>query len=192
MASVVLEGEVTHFLDVETEEDVDLVALLVVMLVGAGMREACMINIIVLTGEDVVVDEDGDDLITEEALVIEVEAEAIAEVLTWFELGAVAVAVAVAVVGVGVGVGVVGVGVEAEAGAGHVVVAAATAVVLVEGGAEAIAMAAAVEAVVTAMSGRMLQSGHLILLLLPTNITCNRRMLRSEHLILLLLPTNRT
>lgn len=72
------------------------------------------------------------------------------------------------------------------------VVAAATAVVLVEGGAEAIAMAAAVEAVVTAMSGRMLQSGHLILLLLPTNITCNRRMLRSEHLILLLLPTNRT
>jgi hypothetical protein len=138
-------GKVISFLVVATGDE-DLVVLVVVMLVGAGMIVAHMIDTTIWTAVDEVVD--GEDLTTEETLLIGVEVEVTVVALKEFEHGVIveAAAAAVAEAGVGAGAGVV---VIAEAGLVAVVVATAAAVAA----AIAAVLAAAVVAAMTDMRG---------------------------------------
>lgn len=140
-------GKVISFL-VAAIGDEDLVVLVVVMLVGAGMIVAHMIDTTIWMAVDVVVD--GEDLTTEETLLIGVGVEVTVVALKEFERGviaeaaaaAAAVAAAVAEAGVGAGAGVV---LIAEAGLAAVVVATVAAL--------AAAVATAVAAAMTNMRG---------------------------------------
>jgi hypothetical protein len=136
-------GKVISFLVVATGDE-DLVVLVVVMLVGAGMIVAHMIDTTIWTAVDEVVD--GEDLTTEETLLIGVEVEVTVVALKEFEHGVIveAAAAAVAEAGVGAGAGVV---VIAEAGLVAVVVATAAAAAI------AAVLAAAVVAAMTDMRG---------------------------------------
>jgi len=87
-------GKVISFLVVATGDE-DLVVLVVVMLVGAGMIVAHMIDTTIWTAVDEVVD--GEDLTTEETLLIGVEVEVTVVALKELaEAGLVAVVVATA------------------------------------------------------------------------------------------------
>jgi len=145
MVPLVDMGKVISFLVAATGDE-DLVVLVVVMLVGAGMIVAHMIDTTIWMAVDVVVD--GEDLTTEETLLIGVGVEVTVVALKEFERGVIAEAAAVAAaaaavvaeagVGVGAGAGVV---LIAEAGLAAVVVATVA------------ALAAAVAAAMTDMRG---------------------------------------
>lgn len=137
-----------------------LVVQVVVMLVRVGMIVAPLIGTTIWMVVDVVVD--GEDLTTEETLLVGVEAGVIVVALTELEHGVIAAAAAVAVAEPGAGVGVgagAGVVVAAEVGLVAVIVATAAAQVAVAVVVEAVAAAAVPDAAtapaMTSMRDRM-------------------------------------